>query len=515
MKLYNTLSKKIEEFESIKPNKVGLYACGFTVYDFTHLGHLRKYTMDDILIRTLKYLKYDVNFVQNITDVGHLSSDADTGEDKLEKGAKKYGKSAWDIAAQFEKYFFRSMDLMGNLRPSVSARATDHIEEQIDMVKQLEKKGFTYVIENDGIYFDTSKFSDYGKMAKLNLNDQKEGFRIDAVKGKRNPADFVLWKFEREGENRAMTWESPWHKRGFPGWHIECSAMAIKYLGNQFDIHTGGIDHIPVHHTNEIAQAEAATGKTPFVKYWVHHNFLRVDGIKMSKSLNNFFTIDDLLERGFHPLALRLLFLTAHYQSEMNFTWENLAGAQKSYQKLIKTVLELKDLASSTTEVNSQNFNELQPKNTTKINESNKNNQTEQVNQEDYYRIKFFGYLTDNLNTPRAVALMWEMIKSDLDSQVKLRLLLEFDQIFNLGISKASKIQNEFSKNEFNKNTFTKNDLFLDDEQLSKEIKSVLLQREEARLSSDWKKADELRDVLLGKGFRVVDSIDGQKLERI
>ncbi len=290
--------------------KIGLYACGFTVYDYTHLGHLRKYTMDDVLIRALRYgnaelgekigmnlAPYEVTFVQNVTDVGHLASDADTGEDKLEKGAKKYGKSVWDIAHEFEEYFFKSMDLMGNLRPDVSCRATEHIEEQLNMVLELEKKGFTYVIENDGVYFDTSKFPEYGKMAGLHLDDQEEGARIGAVEGKRNPSDFALWKFERTGENRAMVWPSPWNERSFPGWHIECSAMAMKYLGEQFDIHTGGIDHIPVHHTNEIAQAEAVTGKQPFVNYWVHHNHLHINSEKMSKSLGNFYTIDDLKER--------------------------------------------------------------------------------------------------------------------------------------------------------------------------------------------------------------------------
>ena len=344
MRIYNTMSRQVEEFQPINPPEVRLYACGFTVYDYTHLGHLRKYTMDDVLVRTLEHAGYDVKFVQNVTDVGHLTSDSDTGEDKLEKGARKYGKSAWDVAREFEEYFWRSMDLMGNLRPDVSCRATEHIQIQLEMVQELEKKGYTYEIPGDGIYFDTSKFPDYGKLARLAVDDQTEGARIGVVEGKRHPADFALWKFERPGENRAMSWPSPWAERSFPGWHIECSAMAIKYLGEQLDIHTGGIDHIPVHHTNEIAQAESATGKVPFVRYWVHHNFLLVDGEKMSKSLGNFFTIDDVLERGYSPRALRMLFLTTHYRSEMNFTWEALEGMQKAYVRLMRQVAELQAL---------------------------------------------------------------------------------------------------------------------------------------------------------------------------
>ncbi|MEX0895552.1 MAG: class I tRNA ligase family protein, partial [Patescibacteria group bacterium] len=298
MKLYNTLSRTVEEFEPLTSGQVGLYACGLTVYDYTHLGHLRKYTLDDVLVRVLRQQGNQVKHVQNVTDVGHLTSDEDTGEDKLEKGAKKYGKTVWEIAREFEEYFWKSMDLMGNARPDVSCRATEHIEQQLAMVVALEKKGFAYAVENDGVYFDTSKFDSYGELARLNLEEQQAGSRVEQVVGKRNPSDFALWKFERPDENRAMVWPSPWHERSFPGWHIECSAMAVAYLGEQFDIHTGGIDHIPVHHTNEIAQSEAATGKHPFVKHWVHHNFLRIEGEKMSKSLENYFTIDDIVAGG-------------------------------------------------------------------------------------------------------------------------------------------------------------------------------------------------------------------------
>ncbi|MBW7944467.1 cysteine--tRNA ligase [Patescibacteria group bacterium] len=478
MKLYNTMSRSIEEFNPIAPPAVGLYACGLTVYDYTHLGHLRKYTMDDVLIRTLRHAGYKVQFVQNVTDVGHLSSDADTGEDKLEKGAKKYGKSVWDIAREFEAYFFRSMDLMGNARPDVSCRATEHIQQQLDMVIELEKKGFAYVIEGDGVYFDTSKVDDYGKLAHLDLEHLQEGARVERVEGKRNPTDFALWKFERPGENRAMVWESPWAKRSFPGWHIECSAMAIHYLGDQFDIHTGGIDHIPVHHTNEIAQAEAATGQKPFVRYWVHHNFLRVDGEKMSKSLGNFYTIDDILKRGINPKALRLLFLTTHYRSEMNFTWEALEGSQKAWQKLAKMVLQFRAEEGRT--VLSQ----------------------EKLDKIDEYRKRFFGFMEDDLKTPEALTVLYEVVKSNIPSSDKYDLLGEFDEVLGLGFRQLQE-------------TATEMPIITDLSTVPAEAQQLLAQRKTAREQKDWASSDKFRDELVKLGYEVIDGPTGQQLRQI
>ena len=471
------MSRSIEEFEPAAAPAVGLYACGFTVYDYTHLGHLRKYTLDDVLIRTLRHAGYTVNFIQNVTDVGHLASDADTGEDKLEKGAKKYGKSVWDIAREFEEYFFRSMDMMGNLRPDVSCRATEHIQEQLEMVQALERRGITYVIEGDGVYFDTSKDPDYGKLARVKIDELQEGARIGRVEGKRNPTDFALWKFEREGENRAMVWESPWAKRSFPGWHIECSAMAMKYLGAQFDIHTGGIDHIPVHHTNEIAQAESATGKEPFVKYWVHHNHLFVDGEKMSKSLGNFFTIDDVVKRGIDPKALRLLFLTSHYRSEMNFTWENLEGAQKAWNKLVKLALQFRGEVGRTV---------LSPEKLEKVDE---------------YRRRFFALMEDDLKTSEAISIVHEVVKSNIPSPDKYDLLLEFDEVFGLGFAKLQ--DSDISGKALDATT------------VPAQVQTLFAQRQAARDAKDWLKADQLRDELLSSGYEVSDTPTGQQLRRV
>lgn len=293
--------------------------------------------MDDVLKRTLKYFGFDVKHVMNITDVGHLSDDADSGEDKMEKGAKKYGKTVWEVAEMYTEFFKRSMQLMGVMPPDVTSKATEHIPAMIEMIKTLKSKGYTYET-SEAVYFDTTKFATYEALSGQKQEDKQKAVRTEVVddQSKKNPADFSLW-FKRVGKfaDHAMYWSSPWGD-GFPGWHIECSAMSRQYLGDQIDIHTGGIDHVPVHHTNEIAQSEAATGKQPFVKYWVHHNHLMVEGTKMSKSLGNFYTIDDIVNKGYDPMALRLLFLQTHYRKEMNFTWAALDAAQTAYSRMVE-----------------------------------------------------------------------------------------------------------------------------------------------------------------------------------
>lgn len=324
MQLYNTLTKKLEQFAPQDPPSVSLYTCGPTVYDFQHIGNYSAYIRWDTLTRVLSEHTYKVNWVMNITDVGHLVGDADEGEDKLEKGARREGKTAWDIAKFYSEDFLRTLDAL-NIHPSKVVYATQHIPEQIKLIQTLEKKGFTYRID-DGVYFDTAKFPNYGKLTGQNLDQLKEGARVEANPQKRNPTDFALWKLSPQDKHRDMEWDSPWGK-GFPGWHIECSSMAMKYLGETLDIHAGGKEHIAVHHTNEIAQSEAATGK-PFTRFWLHGNHLMVDGAKISKSLGNGVTPAELKKQGFSPLDLRLLLLQSHYRSQANFTVGGLQAAR-------------------------------------------------------------------------------------------------------------------------------------------------------------------------------------------
>ncbi len=477
MKLYNTLSKKVEEFKALQEDlkQVKIYACGPTVYDYTHIGHLRKYVMDDILVRVLRHLGYEVKHVQNITDVGHLASDADEGEDKMEKGARKYGQTAWEVAKKFEAYFWYSMDLMGVARPTLSCRATEHIQSQLEMVLDLEKKGFTYLIEGDGVYFDTSKLKSYGELSGHDPRQATRESRLGEVTGKRNQSDFALWKFEKAGENRQMVWPSPWHSRSFPGWHIECSAMSIEHLGEQLDIHTGGIDHIAVHHANEIAQSETFTDK-PFAKFWVHHNFLRVDGEKMSKSLGNFYTIDDVLKKGFVPQALRLLFLQSHYRSEQNFTWSSLQASQSAWHKLLQLYLEIKNHRLTSPEENNE--------------------------QAQKFSHDFFQALENNLGTAEALAVMWQMLKSNLDNAWKYRLLLEFDRVLGLGLASVT---------ESNLPVEQKSKFQLED--LSVELQELFAEREKARQNKDFAKSDAIRQQFTKAGYKLIDQAGTASIE--
>ncbi len=476
MKLYNTATKSVEDISPREEKKIGLYACGPTVYDFAHIGHMRKYTMDDVLVRTLKHSGYAVTHVMNITDVGHLVSDGDDGEDKMEKGARKYQKTVWEVAKEFEDFFWKSLQRMNVARPDVSCRATEHIAEQIALIQQLEKKGYTYIIP-DGVYFDSSTFDRYGDLAGIKKEDLLAGARVEMVEGKRLPTDFALWKFSPPGEKRQMEWESPWAPPGrekvlgFPGWHIECSAMAMKYLGDQFDIHTGGIDHIPIHHTNEIAQSECASGKHPFVRYWVHHNFLRVEGEKMSKSLGNFLTMDDIIAHGIDPMALKLLFLSSHYRSELNFTWENVDGAAKSYARLINILRQAKNDVEQPM---------LSPEKMQKVQE---------------YRDTFFAHMENDMHTSEALAVLWEVVKSNVPSQDKYDLLVEFDTV--LGLDLANAVGKETSQ------------------PVPSEIQELLNQRAIARAQKDFTLTDSLRDKILASGWNVQDTPSGQRVEKL
>lgn len=331
MKLYNTLSRKIEEFTPQSADQTTVYTCGPTVYDYPHIGNWFTFVRYDILVRALRAQGQNVTWVMNITDVGHLVSDADEGEDKLEKGARREGKTAWDVAKMYTDYFVDGLQRLNIDTPDIMPRATEHIDEQIALIQQLEDKGYTYII-SDGVYYDTSKFPKYSEFARLDVDEQQAGARVEYNPEKRNPTDFALWKFSPTDHRRDMEWGSPWGK-GFPGWHVECSAMSMKYLGETIDIHSGGIDHIPVHHTNEIAQSEAVTGK-PLANYWMHTNHISVDGSKISKSLGNSITLEDIEAKGYTSEDLRINILESHYRSQSRFSWDSLDAAHNRLDDL-------------------------------------------------------------------------------------------------------------------------------------------------------------------------------------
>ncbi len=458
IKLFNTLTRQKQEFQPIKKGKIGLYTCGPTVYNYAHIGNLRTYVFEDILKRTLLFLGYKVKHVMNITDVGHLTSDADTGEDKMEKGARREGKSAWDIARFYTEAFEKDIAALNILPPDIYCRATDYIKEQIDLIKKLEKKGFTYKT-SDGIYFDTKKFPDYGKMANLKNTELKAGARVEMGE-KKNPTDFALWKFSPADGKRQMEWPSPWGI-GFPGWHIECSAMSVKFLGQPFDVHCGGIDHIPVHHTNEIAQSEAATGIT-LANYWLHGEHLLMDKDKMAKSGENFITLNTLTERGYNPLAYRYFLLQTHYRKQLNFSWEALDAAQNGYKHLLAAI------------ANCQSYRP----------EPARRRGGESL------IANFTSALSDDLNLPEALAIVWDAIKANTINQTTL---FEFDKVLGLNLAEALKMQSA---------------------PLPDEVAVLLAQRNSARAERDWKQSDTLRQKIEKLGYEVKDGADGTKVAK-
>jgi len=477
IKLFNTMGRKKQEFKPLKPGLVRMYSCGPTVYDYAHLGHFRAYVFVDVLKRMLEFNGLQVKQVMNITDVGHLTSDADTGEDKMEKAARERGKSAWEIAKFYTKDFFDAMERLNVQKPDKICKATDHIGEMIDFVKRIEKSGYTYRT-NDGIYFDTSKLRSYGKLAGLDrskIKQLKPGARIAFSAEKRNVTDFALWKFSPKDEKRQMEWQSAWGT-GFPGWHIECSTMGMKYLGEQFDIHTGGIDHIAIHHTNEIAQSEAVTGKVP-ARFWLHNNFVMVNGEKMAKSKRNFYTMKDIEEKGFDSLALRYLFLTAHYRSKINFTWKSLESAETALEKLRERVSELEKSEREKTE-----------------------KKTEKARMETY-RKEFLKAINDDLNTAEALKVLWKLVRQEkaISNKDKLKLILEFDKVFGLQLEKA-KI-GKVGKVEKVK--------------LPAAVGKLIKERENARKGKDYVQADEIRQ-RLEKEFGIIleDTPKGAKWKK-
>ncbi|MBI2011023.1 MAG: cysteine--tRNA ligase [Candidatus Colwellbacteria bacterium] len=412
IRFYNTLSRKKEVFKPIRKNSVGLYTCGPTVYYFAHIGNLKTYIFEDLLRRTLEYNGYRVKQVMNITDVGHLTGDRDMGEDKLEKEAKKERKSAWDLARFYAKAFFADTKKLNILPPHKTARATVYIKGQIKLVQILEKKGYTYQTR-DGIYFDTSKLKDYGKLAKQNLKELKEGARVEKNPEKRNPTDFALWKFAKPGEKRQMEWASPWGKHSFPGWHIECSAISTHFLGQPFDIHTGGVDHIPIHHTNEIAQSESAYGK-PLARYWLHGEFLVLDKARMGKSEGNIITLQKLIDKGFNPLSYRYLTLGAHYRSKLKFTWKALLAAERGLDNLYHEIALLNFLKNKKTAGKTA----LKKK----------------------FEKDFLEAINNDLDIPRALAVLQNLLRSNLSPAIKLELAFEFDKVLGLELKRGGKI---------------------------------------------------------------------------
>jgi cysteinyl-tRNA synthetase len=452
LKMWNTASRSLEVFEPLHPPEVGIYNCGPTVYNPLTIGNLRAYTFVDVLKRTLLFLGYGVKHVMNITDVGHLAGDGDEGEDKMEREASRRGKNAWELARMYESLAVQDMDRLHLLRPDVMPRATDNIAEQIALVQTLEKKGFTYRT-SDGVYFDTSKFPAYGHLSGQPLEEKEEGARVTANPEKKHPTDFALWKFSPTTAKRHMEWESPWGV-GFPGWHIECSAMSVKYLGQPFDIHAGGIDLVPVHHENEIAQTEAATEK-PLARYWIHNEFLTVDGRRMGKSEGNAYTLDDLIAKGFDPLAFRYYCLGTHYRSKMNFTWEGLEGAANA----------LKSLQAETRHLSSGEADET-------------------------FVARFTEVLADDLGTPQALAVVWDLLKSDLDPSIKGGTLAVFDQV--LGLRLADMIGKTI--------------------EIPPEVLTLAEERQKARDMKDWKTSDELRDRIAERGWIIEDTKEGFEL---
>lgn len=454
--LTNTLTKNKELFSPINPGTVGMYQCGPTVYGNAHIGNLRSYTMGDIIRRVFEYNGYLVNQVMNITDIGHLVSDGDDGDDKMTKGLKREGmeitlENMLKLARTYEEIFLADISEMNILRPKIVARASEHIDEDIEIIKKLEEKGFTYII-SDGVYFDTEKMPDYGKLGGLSHSHES---RIGEISEKKNPRDFALWKLDDK-----KGWPSPWGQ-GFPGWHIECSGMGMKYLGEQFDIHTGGHDLASVHHNNEIAQSECSTGHAPFVKYWLHNEFVNIGDTKMAKSGDNSITLETVRAHGISPVALRYLYLQSHYRSQISFSWDALSGAETALKKLQSYIWRIKETGD--------------------VSES--------------YKTLFTDMINDDLNTAGALAIVWELIKNpDVSDADKRATILDFDRVLGLGLDT---IEPETET------------------EIPEHIKKILHEREIAREKKDWHSSDLLRNEIQALGYELKDTDDGQKVRKI
>ncbi len=468
IQIYNTITRRKETFKPVEPGKVGMYNCGPTVYDHAHIGNMRTYIMADLIRRSFEYLGYDVKQVMNITDVGHLTSDADEGEDRMLVGARRTGRDPWEIAEHFAELFFEDTAALNILRPHVVCKATEHIPEMIALVERLENLGYTYEI-GDGIYFDVNRFPGYGRLSGQTLDELQVGARVRVNPEKRHPVDFALWR--KATPEHIMQWDSPWG-RGFPGWHIECSAMSMKYLGETLDIHTGGEDHIGTHHDNEIAQSEAATGK-PFVNYWMHGRFLRwnEDDQRMSKSSGEFLVVGDLVERGFDPLAFRYHCLTASYRVPLTFSWAGLESAADGLRRLRENARRLRS------ETNSIPPTELQ---------------TDLAD-------RFRAAIADDFNVPSALAVAWETVREAnrttdaAEKRALLELVLDFDRVLSLKLADAA----------------------AEDESLPADVAALIQQREDARAARDWSTADTLRETIRQQGYEIEDTPSETRWRRV
>ena len=481
LKLHNTLTKKTEEFTPQLGNKVALYTCGPTVYNYLHVGNWFGYIMWDVLVRTLIANGLQPERVMNITDVGHLTGenegDADKGEDKLEKGARREGKTAWEVAEMYSEDFLAGMEKLGLIPPEHIARATDYIEQQLELVRTLKEKGYTYLI-SDGIYFDSSKFPSYAEFAELDLKAQKAGARVEFNPEKRNPSDFALWKFSPKDEKRDMEWETPVSLlekdekiMGFPGWHLECSAIAMHFLGNTLDIHTGGIDHIPVHHTNEIAQSEAASGQL-FSRFWLHNNHLKSEGTKISKSLGNGYTLRDLEKKGFTPMDYRMFALQSQYRNETNFTWENLQAAKNRLMHW-KSIAALRHQVHDTLE---SEVKEMQSDKTVMLVAASQ---------------AIIEALNDDLNTPEALKII-DIAFAQLDGK-------SLGKLHEHGLNQLLETIDETLGLQLQTST----------PDITDEQKQLILKRNHARKTKDWRLSDEIRDELLTQNIELRDTASG------
>lgn len=453
--IFNTLTREKEEFKPINKNEVGLYTCGPTVYNFAHIGNMRTYIFEDVLKRVLSYNDYTVKHIMNITDVGHLTGDRDMGEDKIEKESRKENRKVTEIAEFYTDKFKDDLINLNIIYPDIFCKATDNINEQITMIKTLEEKGFTYKT-SDGVYFDTSKVKNYTKLSHQKLDALKEGARVEVNDEKKNATDFALWKFSHEGGKRQMEWQSPWGV-GFPGWHIECSAMSVKYLGEHFDIHAGGVDFINLHHTNELAQTEATTGKEPWVNYWMHGEFLNLkNGEKMAKSTGNFLTVkSEFLDKNLNPLVYRFACFGVHYRKQMEWNEDTLTSAVNGYNNILNRI---KILGKNIGFVNME------------------------------LKERFLDSINDDLNIPKAMAVVNEVFKYGISNEDKLATILDFDKVLGLNLG------------------------HIEESTISEAVKQLSKEREQARIEKNWIKSDELRDKIKELGYEIKDTDKGVEI---